>query len=64
MLTRQGCGGNSSLHLEDFRDHYFGFLKEVFSVLGLKGHNLCIAPVQKLTVNVFANATKEKHKPF
>ena len=26
MLTGQECSGKSSLHLEDFRDHLFGFL--------------------------------------
>ena len=26
MLTEQECIGNSSLHLEDFRDHLFGSL--------------------------------------
>ena len=60
MLTHQGCSGNSSLHLEDFRDHSFDFLKEFFSTLGLKEHNLRITPVQKLTINVFVNATKKR----
>ena len=67
ILTRQGCRGNSSLHLEDFTDHSFGFLKEFFSGLGLKEHNLCIAPAQILTVNVFANVAKNEAqslKPF
>ena len=64
MLTRQGCSGNSSLHLEDFRDHSFGFLKEFFSVLDLKEHNLCVALVQKLTVNVFVYATKKEAQTF
>ena len=47
MLTRQGYTGNSSLQLEHFRDHSFGFLKDLFSALGLKEHNLCIAPNHK-----------------
>ena len=64
MLTHQGCSGNSSLHLEDFRDHSFDFLKEFFSTLGLKEHNLRIAPVQKLTINVFVNATKKEAQTF
>ena len=60
MLTGQECSGNSFLHLEDFRNYLFGSLIYFFSVLGLKERNLCRAPVQKLTVNVFVNATKKK----
>ena len=47
------------------QDHSYGSRIELFSVLSLKEHNLCIGLVQKLTVNVSVNITKKnKHRPF
>ena len=64
MLTGQECSGNSSLHLEDFKDHLFGsfilFSLIIFQCLRFERAQFVQSPCTKTNRKHFSKRYKKK----